>query len=95
MDQRSIMHYKHFLENIHRITLSDKAYDLEFLQHPLSTMSKFQLMYYNKTKEYYEMAIEDIYKAASNCSSAVIIKGLLKTAIYTRITFDHIATLMY
>lgn len=36
------------------------------------------MMYYNKTKEYYEMAIEDIYKAASNCSSAVIIKGYVE-----------------
>lgn len=78
MDQRSIIHYNHFLENINRITRSDNVYDLDFMRHPLSEMSKFQLMYYNKTKEYYEMAIEDIYKAADNCSSAVIIKGYVE-----------------
>lgn len=44
--------------------LTNYVYELDFLQRPLSRMSKFQLMYYNKLKKYYRKAIRDIYDAA-------------------------------
>lgn len=57
-------HYLFFCETMKNADLTNYIYELDFLQRPLSSMSKFQLMYYNKIKKYYMKAIHDIYDAA-------------------------------
>ena len=68
-------HYLFFCETMKNAGLTNYVYELDFLQRPLSRMSKFQLMYYNKLKKYYQKAIRDIYDAAPYNGAVALMKG--------------------
>ena len=68
-------HYLFFCETMKNAGLTNYVYELDFLQRPLSRMSKFQLMYYNKLKKYYRKAIRDIYDAAPYNGAVALMKG--------------------